>query len=86
MNIDLADIETLAEELNDSRTEVGLETTLQSLLETLTEQGVATFRDAGILTHNRGLVLTLANGAEFQLTIVQSSRAMDEDESDEDGE
>ncbi len=35
---------------------------------------VATFEDAGLLTMNRGLVVRLPNGQEFQLTIVQSTR------------
>lgn len=33
---------------------------------------VSTFRDAGVLTTNDGLVLTFADGSEFQLTIVRS--------------
>ena len=33
---------------------------------------VSTFADDEVLTDNAGLVLTLDNGAEFQLTIVQS--------------
>jgi hypothetical protein len=32
---------------------------------------VATFRDCGVLTMNRGLVLTIGD-AEFQITIVRS--------------
>jgi hypothetical protein len=36
--------------------------------------GVTTFRDAGVLTVNRGLVVSLPNGQEFQLTIVESTR------------
>lgn len=36
--------------------------------------GVITFRDAGVLTMNRGLVVSLPNGQEFQLTIVESTR------------
>lgn len=35
---------------------------------------VTTYEDASMLTNNAGLVLRLANGAEFQLTIVQSRR------------
>ena len=35
---------------------------------------VRTFEDNGVLTGNRGLVVTLGNGQEFQLTIVESSR------------
>ena len=34
-------------------------------------EGVATFGDAGILTNNRGLVVTMDNGDEYQLTIVR---------------
>lgn len=33
---------------------------------------VSTFNDAGVLTSDRGLVVTTADGCEFQLTIVQS--------------
>jgi len=35
---------------------------------------VRTFEDDGILTMNRGLVVELPNGQEFQLTIVESTR------------
>lgn len=33
---------------------------------------VKTFEDAGMLTRNRGLVVNLEDGSQFQLTIVQS--------------
>lgn len=33
---------------------------------------VRSYEDAGILTHNAGLVVRLPDGSEFQLTIVQS--------------
>lgn len=33
------------------------------------------FADAGVLTRNAGVVVRLANGAEFQITIVQSQEA-----------
>jgi len=33
---------------------------------------VATFDDVGLLTGNKGVVLTFADGSEFQLTIVRS--------------
>lgn len=33
---------------------------------------VRTFEDAGVLTYNKGLVISLPDGSEFQLTIVQS--------------
>jgi hypothetical protein len=38
-------------------------------------EDVATFRDAGLLSGNKGLVVTLRNGQEFQLTIVKSREA-----------
>ena len=59
--------------------ERGFEKKLARLLERVLEnsrgQGrVATFEEAGVLTGNRGLVLHLGNGQEFQLTIVESTR------------
>ena len=36
-------------------------------------RGVRGFRDAGLLTRDRGLVLRLANGSEYQVTIVRSA-------------
>jgi hypothetical protein len=33
-----------------------------------------TFEDRGVLTNNRGLVLTLPNRQEFQITIIESGR------------
>ena len=53
------------------------ESKLQRLLErVLDERGghAGTFKDHGVLTMNRGLVVSLANGQEFQLTIVESTR------------
>jgi hypothetical protein len=41
---------------------------------------ILTFERAGLLTRNRGLVLTMADGSEFQITIVQSKLAEDEEE------
>ena len=34
--------------------------------------GVRTFEQAGVMTYNKGLVSSLPDGTEFQLTIVQS--------------
>jgi hypothetical protein len=34
---------------------------------------IATFEDAGVLTNNKGLVIRLANGREYQVTIVHSA-------------
>ncbi len=33
---------------------------------------VRTFEDAGVMTYNKGVVVTLPDGSEFQVTIVQS--------------
>lgn len=53
------------------------ETKLARLIERRIERAggsVTTFRDAGVLTMNRGLVVHLPSGQEFQLTIVESTR------------
>ena len=53
------------------------ETKLARLIEQRIERAgghVSTFRDAGVLTMNRGVVVHLPNGQEFQLTIIQSTR------------
>jgi hypothetical protein len=34
-----------------------------------------TFEDAGVLTSNKGLVVTLGNGAQFQIRVIQSRPA-----------
>lgn len=33
---------------------------------------VRTYEEAGLLSHNEGLVVTLPDGREYQITIVQS--------------
>ncbi len=33
---------------------------------------IRTFEQAGVMTYNKGLVISLPDGTEFQLTIVQS--------------
>jgi len=53
-------------------TEKRLEMKLATLLERWAE--VTTFREAGVMTNNRGLVVAFPNGQEFQITIVESSR------------
>jgi hypothetical protein len=35
-------------------------------------QSVVTFRDAGVMSSNDGLVVSLVDGSEFQLQIVRS--------------
>ncbi len=47
---------------------------------------IITFDDAGLLTMNKGLVVRFINGAEFQLTIVQSERGDDYDDEWEDND
>ena len=37
--------------------------------------GAETFEDAGVLTRNHGLVVRMADGSEFQLTVVRSKPA-----------
>ena len=53
------------------------ETKLVRLLERRLEPvggSVTTFHNAGVLTMNRGLVVSLPDGQEMQLTIVESTR------------
>lgn len=52
---------------------------LQNVLENeaselLPISSVRSFREAGVMTNNNGLVVRLANGEEFQITVVQSRR------------
>jgi hypothetical protein len=35
---------------------------------------VTTFAEAGVLTNNRGLIVTLADGSSFHLTIVERNK------------
>jgi len=35
-------------------------------------EGIRTYDDAGILTMNKGLVIEMPDGSEFQITIVKS--------------
>ena len=53
-------------------TEKRLEAKLAEILERWAE--VQTFREAGVLTNNHGLVLSFPNGQQFQITIVDSTR------------
>lgn len=59
---------------------------IRQLLDSTDEIGVArldTFEEAGMLTHNEGLVLRLDDGSEFQITVVQSAGAEDDEEDEE---
>ena len=58
-------------------TEKGFETKLARMLERrldLIGGAVTTFRDAGVMTNNRGLVIDLPGGQQFQITLVESTR------------
>jgi len=44
--------------------------------ETGVEQ-ISSFQEAGICSGNKGLVITMEDGSEFQVTIVQSREARD---------
>jgi hypothetical protein len=59
-------------------TERSLERKLVNLFDTLFSRRsggwAENFEDAGVLTGNRGVVISVGNGQEFQLTIVESKR------------
>ena len=47
----------------------------QDASEFITQENIAridSFEDAGVLTNNAGLVVTLVDGSEFQVTVVRS--------------
>ena len=55
--------------------EKAMETALANILMDVNEfRSVDTFEDAGLMTHNHGLVIRTRDGNRFQLTIVQSRR------------
>ena len=41
-------------------------------------ESASSFEDAGIMTHNHGVVFRMRDGSEFQITIVRSRRATKE--------
>jgi hypothetical protein len=47
---------------------------------------VQTFTEAGTLTRDKGLILRLKDGSEFQVTIVQSKCQQERDEAEAAGE
>ena len=59
-------------------TECSLERKLVNLFDTLFSRRsggwAESFEDAGVLTGNRGVVISVGTGQEFQLTIVESKR------------
>ena len=48
---------------------------LCELVEEETEARVRTFDNAGIMIYNKGFIVYLGNGAEFQITVVKSKNA-----------
>ncbi|MEO8901157.1 MAG: hypothetical protein ABI488_05740 [Polyangiaceae bacterium] len=58
----------LIKELIESYDDCGLEPALDCA-------GAETFQDAGVHTGGDGLVVTLGDGSEFQVTVVQSKGA-----------
>ena len=64
--------------LNDLFAELILEADCQEYPEDLPEElagveMVRTFEEAGILTDDKGLVLRMKDGSEFQITVVRSN-------------
>ena len=59
--------------MSEKRFETKLAELLQRRLEN-TGGAVTTFKEAGVLTNNRGLVVSLPNRQTFQITIVESTR------------
>ena len=45
---------------------------------------LASFTRAGLLTRDAGVVITLANGSEFQISVIQSRGGHDEEDEDTD--
>ena len=57
--------------------ETGLPKLLDADGDPVSVDRVHTYRDAGVLTHDRGVELSLSDGSQFQLTIVISRRPND---------
>lgn len=81
--------------VNDIRNEEEMEQFLNDVLYDMIDDeehgdlyDVSTYKEEELLTYNKGIVVKFANGAEFQLTIVQSGRPYkdDDDEDDDDDE
>ena len=60
--------------LNERRLEHKLVDPFDRVLSRRSGGWTETFEQAGVLTGNRGVVLHIGNGQEFQLTIVESTR------------
>lgn len=67
--------------IDEVTSEEGMEEALTLALEVAYEGGASsrTNEEAGLMTRNKGIVVTLDNGAEFQVTIVQSRLAKDDE-------
>ena len=60
--------------LNERRLERKLANLFDRLFSERSGGWAETFEQAGVLTGNRGVVVYVGNGQEFQLTIVESTR------------
>ena len=58
--------------MNNIEMEAMLYGFLQRLVDVAELGKVRTFEDAGLLTGNRGVVVRMVDGSEFQISIVQS--------------
>ena len=60
--------------MNELDMEAGILETLMGEADELPDKVdyVRTFEDAGVMTSNRGLVISMCDGTQFQVTIVQS--------------
>lgn len=65
------------DETDETSTEQTFESNLQAALEghqELSIRSIRTFEEDGLMTRDRGLVIRLADGREYQLTIQDSTR------------
>ena len=69
---DYENTEVTEDTLQDGLMELILEATDNSFGIGWDDARVRTFEQAGVMTYNKGLVISLPDGTEFQLTIVQS--------------
>ena len=60
--------------LNERRLETKLVNLFDDLFSRRSGGWAESFEDAGVLTGNRGVVISVGTGQEFQLTIVESKR------------
>ena len=60
--------------MSEKRMEAKLAQLLDRVLAQRSGGWAETFKEAGVLTGNRGIVLYIGNGQEFQIAIVESTR------------